>query len=184
MDSSYGSKILEHLRQNWGRESYLATPKWGPVHELPQDFRVAVFKKSPNREMYTYATVCMSQPHDYSRLELFMFSPSESDSVVEILTAVSHYHRTGRTLGLGHTVNFGKGWLKDSKCSYGYISLPYLDGPKLECDIVAPTTRFLWLIPITEAERDFKASYGAEALEERFEAANFNYLAPERDSVA
>lgn len=40
--------------------------------------------------------------------------------------------------------------------------------------------RFLWLIPITPEEAEFKKQNGLEALEERFEAANFDYLDPSR----
>jgi hypothetical protein len=34
---------------------------------------------------------------------------------------------------------------------------------------------FLWLLPITEAERDFKAADCLEALESRFEQARLDY---------
>jgi hypothetical protein len=43
--------------------------------------------------------------------------------------------------------------------------------------------KFEWLIPITEAELDFKREHGMEALEERMEEVGFNYLDPHRPSV-
>jgi hypothetical protein len=128
----------------------------------------------------------MSQPHDTEPLELHMFSPIHSDSIIELLTVVCDFHRTGARLGLGHSVNFGKPWLEGSNCNFGLISLPYLDGPDLERFQVPQTAtevRFLWLIPITEQERDFKKSQGLEALEVQFERAKFNYLDLERASV-
>jgi hypothetical protein len=128
----------------------------------------------------------MSQPADAERLELHLFSPTQADSHVELLTVVAHYHRTGSSLGLGHTVNFGRPWLPHSKCKYGLISLPYLDGPDLEnytCKSVGEEIRFLWLIPITKRERDYKTQNGLEALEARFEEAQFDYLDPSRRSV-
>jgi len=41
----------------------------------------------------------------------------------------------------------------------------------------------LWLVPITQAERDFKVTHGIEALEDLFEQTSFDYLNPIRPSV-
>ena len=82
--------------------------------------------------MWTYATICMSQPDDADCLELHMFAPKLNDRMAELLVATAHYHRTGQSLGLGHSVNFGMPWWDGSSCDRGLISLPYLDGPKLE----------------------------------------------------
>jgi hypothetical protein len=96
--------------------------------------------------MWTYATSGMSRPGDATPLELHLFSPERSEQLVELLMAIAHYHRTGSTLGLGASVNFGRPWLSGSDCSFGLISLPYLDGPALEnfaaawaCIAAAPT---------------------------------------------
>jgi hypothetical protein len=127
----------------------------------------------------------MSQPDDEDRIELHLLTRRSGqvlDELVELLTAVAHYHRTGRRLAVGHSVNFGRPWLPGSACTHGLISLPYLDGPELEW-LAAPAVRFLWLIPVTEAEVSFKKSRGLEALEERFEATAFDYLDPRRPSV-
>jgi hypothetical protein len=43
--------------------------------------------------------------------------------------------------------------------------------------------RFLWLIPITGAERNYKMEAGIEALESRLEESSFNYLDSQRKSV-
>jgi Suppressor of fused protein (SUFU) len=43
---------------------------------------------------------------------------------------------------------------------------------------------FLWLVPITKSERDFKIAHGQEELEQRFEAAGLRYWEIERDPVA
>jgi hypothetical protein len=127
----------------------------------------------------------MSQAADTNRLEIHVLcrpDDSERTNLAEILTAIVHYHRTGSELGLGHTVNFGKPWVAGSACTYGVLSLPYLDGPDLEW-LEAPRVRFLWLIPATHAEIEFKKARGMEALEERYETAQFNFLDPFRASV-
>jgi len=64
--------------------------------------------------------------------------------------------------------------------------LPYLDGPSLEqckSSRYLHLIRFLWLIPITEAERKYKQAFGVEALEQNFSTSNFDYLDPKRPSV-
>ena len=127
----------------------------------------------------------MSVVDDSEKIECFIFVPfPEDDAICELLTIVSWYHRTGARLGLGHTVNFGRPWLPSSTCDYGLLSLPYLDGPNLEwLDAEGIKTRFLWLIPITAQERNFKIAQGLEALEARFEASGFDYANPYRDTV-
>ena len=126
----------------------------------------------------------MSHQPDAPPIELHLFSPEQTEAHVELLTAMAYYHLTRDYLDLGHTVNFGRPWFPKSKCDHGLISLPYLDGPKLEwLDAGLRKIRFLWLIPITPAELQFKKVEGLEALEEKFEESNFNYLNPWRASV-
>jgi hypothetical protein len=155
-------------------------------HELPAAFTVLEFGPSPKRDMWTYATCGMSQPGDTSPLELHMFAAHQAWQLAELLTAIAHYHRTGQPLGLGHTVNFGRPWLPGSACDHGLISLPYLDGPSLERMPAegGSTVTFAWLIPITPRERDYKRDNGLEALETLMDQQGFNYLDPDRASLA
>ncbi len=105
---------------------------------------------------------------------------------MELLTVIAHYHRTGRELGLAHTVNFGRPWLPGSACEFGVLSRPYLDGQELEfLELSAATTpvRCLWLVPITRDEATFAKQNGLDALEREFERADLDYLDPNRASV-
>jgi suppressor of fused protein SUFU len=182
---SWAERIRDHYVRNWG-EFVRAVPfEKGPVEQLPSDFRVFEFQPGKARTMWTYATCYMSQPTDEQPVELHLFSPIQSLEPVEIFYALAHYHRNERKIGLGHTVNFGKPWLDHSCCTYGLISLPYLDGPQVEnCSLGrGRVVKCLWLIPITKAERDFKKAHGLDALEAEFERHNFNYIDPERPSV-
>ena len=160
MDSRerHEAAIVSHYERVWGATGTVRRWSHGPAHELPGAFRVLEFSPNDRRQMWTYATAGMSQPEDEGRLEVHIFSKEQVEGIVELLTAVAHYHRTGSTLGLGHSVNFGRAWIPGSKCDYGLISLPYLDGPSLEVldcgDGVS--VQCLWLIPITLAERRFK----------------------------
>ena len=135
--------------------------------------------------MWTYATCGMSLPGDHHPVELHLFSNIRSDTLVELLFTVAHFHRTGAKLDLWHTVNFGRPWLGTSACSFGLVSLPYLDGPDLEnFECMGGSAKFFWLIPITKEELDLKKRGGVEALETQFEAACFDYSEPMRASVA
>ena len=184
-DASHKERVISHYESCWAARGTEVPPPEGRRHELPADFTVLEFAPRDDRRMWTYATCCMSQPTDSRPLELHIFSPYQSAEPVEILTAVAHYHRTGSPLDLGHTVNFGKPWINESECEYGLISLPYLDGPKLE-NLTLPdgtVVKFYWLIPVTRQEVEYKKAHGLDALEERFEEAGFNYLDPHRPSV-
>ena len=138
------------------------------------------------RGMWTYADLLDVAPDGRAAIGTAFVSPVQSERHVELLTVVAHYHRTGASLGLGHTVNFGGPWLPRSNCEHGLISLPYLDGPRLEefhPQAGGGRVECLWLVSITRGERQFKIDHGLEALERRFEAAKFNYLDPRRASV-
>lgn len=184
MSVTYRQQIEAHYATVWPAPP--ARLRWtlGPVHQLPSDFGVLQIARTA--EVTAYATACMSQPADLDRLELHALSrstdPPTSDSITELLTVIAHYHRHGPGLGVGHTVNFGRPWMPGSLCTRGLLSLPYLDGPDLEW-MTEPRVRFLWLLPITEDELAFKKQHGLEALERRFEASQFNYLDPLRESV-
>jgi len=113
-----------------------------------------------------------------------MYAAKQGMECVELLTIVAHYHVTAHRLDLHHTVN-GQPCTAGSRCGFGFISLPYLEGPQLEkldgkggCEI-----EFLWLIPITKEELKYKKKAGAEALEVKFEEAQFNYTDPFRTDV-
>jgi hypothetical protein len=176
--------IAAHYRKNWGTTGTINQWTHGPTHNLPSDFGILEFKPDEEGKAWRYATCGMSQQADAPRLELHLFSRHKAIELIELLTIVAHYHLTGDYLDWGHTVNFGRPWLRASKCEYGLVSLPYLDGPKLEWMDASPAKiRFLWLIPITLAEREFKIAQGVEALEEQFEKANFQYTEPNRASV-
>jgi hypothetical protein len=147
-------------------------------------FSVLEFCPNNERGYWAYGTCCMSQPDDRDDLELHMLSFWQNMANVELLSFAAYYHQTSARLGLGHTVNLGRPWTQQSNCDHGLISLPYPFGPKLEVLCLSEKhIHCLWLLPITLEERDFKAKYGLDALEQRFESAKLNYLDPTRKSV-
>jgi len=184
--SEWALAIEQHYHEAWGRPGEVCDFSV-PIHrdgELPKDFQVKRYGPRPDRPEWIYATFGMSQPDDKFPLELHLYSEEPYAEIVELLYFTAHYHRTGAHLGLGHTLNFGRPWLRGSRCSFGLVSLPYPDGPKLENGVgQLKSVSFLWLIPITAQEREFKRKHGLEALEQRFEAAAFYPPDPRRRSV-
>lgn len=184
MEPGWEQLIAAHYVNAWGRVGHPQPFAAGRALELPSDFTVLAYPPSNLRPYWTYATCGMSQAPDPRGLELFMFAPYRSPELVELLFATAHYHRTGAALDLGHTVNFGRPWVGASPCTHGLVSLPYLDGPKLEHAIIRNTpVRVLWLVPITPQERAFKIEHGLAALEVEFERAGLQFARPGRESV-
>jgi hypothetical protein len=186
MPSEYGDRLVRHYETVWANSARRCLWRRGPFRQLPPGFCVLEFAPSASRSMWTYGTCCMSHAGHSPQVELHMFAPVACNLHVELLTVIAHYHRTGAKIGLGDSVSFGRPWLRDSTCSFGLVSLPYLDGPALE-DLVVPeldmSVKCYWLIPITEKEVEYKKVVGVEELERRLEESSFTYLDPQRTSV-
>lgn len=184
MKTQYSNAIVDHYSKVWSAPLETVPFNKGPIWQLPRDFAVLCCPPHGGRKMWTYATQCMSQSSDSVALELHMFTKNRAEDLTELLVVMAHYHRTAQQLGLHHTVNFGRPWLPNSVCEFGFMSLPYLDGPKLEwMESGSTRVRFLWVIPISGSEREFKKREGADALEAKFEQAQFDYADPERKTV-
>jgi hypothetical protein len=164
--------IKAHYIRNWGDVFNVLHLDRGPMLKVGEEFSILEFPPRKERGFWTYATCGLSVLAPDVRIELHLFSGGRDESIVELLTAVAHYHiSSSHKLDLWHTVNFGRPWQHNSKCSFGLISLPYLDGPLLEDMLNEKEIRvkFYWLIPITESEKGFKQDHGIEALEHLFE---------------
>jgi hypothetical protein len=183
--SSLEQCIAAHFQKVWRSTPVRKSWTMGPFWELPASFHVLEFPPNAARALWTYATCGMSRKYEGERLELYLLSPMETDAHVELLTAIAHYHFSAASLSAGHIVRFGRPWLEGSMCERGLISLPYLDGPSLEYSEGCADTpiRCLWLLPITEAERQFMLEHGQEALERRFDESQLDYANPNRPSV-
>lgn len=158
----------------------------GPIRQLNPHFRVLRVGPVAEPGLWQYISVggwAATEAGDWG-LEFILSTLAATSRAVELLAMSVYYHRGGR-LGRGHTVPIGEPWLPGSACDYLLISQPYPFGPDLEtCHVGDRHVDFRWLLPITEAERDFKAANGLEALESRFEQARLEYWDVGRRSVA
>ena len=183
--STYSEKLYTHYKNHFGVSGEKIIPDFGSVEKLHPEFHVLRFKTDPNQNIFCYCTIGMSlDRNDSNLIELFVYSPGSHIAIVELLTVCASYHRNTLPLNIHHTVNIGRPWLPGSLCDHAFISLPYIEGDKLEkFSFNNITTHCYWLIPITEKERDFKIANGCEELEQIFEANSINYLNPLRESL-
>ena len=182
----YSLGLLEqHLERNWGRRSDQSYLIPDPHKKMPSAFHVLEFPPSLKHEFWIYSTVGMSIGMADNLIELHIFSQTKDATLVELLTITASFHRNNTALGLHHTVNFGRPWQRNSTCCFGFISLTYLDGEDAEL-FYFPGGHLhnLWLLPITESERNYKIAKGWDALEELFDSCELNYLDPYRISCA
>src|SRR5688572_21166954 len=151
-------------------------------NQLHKHFYVLEIPPNKRHNMYAYCTVGMSADRlDDNLTELFVYSPVASHELVEVLVRCATYHRNKLPLKTHQAIEIGQPWLENSQCDHAFVSLPYLDGKKLEL------FRFdghiiccHWLIPITELEREYRLKYGHRALEKLFLKNQVDYLDPGR----
>ena len=175
----YNLELLKlHLEACWGKSTGQQFRISDPHKKMPFSFRVLEFPPGEAHDFWIYSTLGMS-------IELHLFSQKQDINLVELLTITASFHRNDTPLDLHHSVNIGQPWQDNSLCDHAFLSLPYLDGDELEIfNFDKNHLHNLWLLPITEAERDYKMEYGWNALEELFEAKELNYLDPNRTSCA
>jgi hypothetical protein len=166
-----------------------ATQDTGPILERVPGFRVHVVAPGPRDPgLWTYVTTgCWDAAHDAGHgIEFVLATRDHTPRAVELLAVVAYYHAgpPEQRLDVGHTVRLGQPWLPGSTCDCALISRPYPWGPNLEvCEWTGGHARLLWVLPITERERDHRGEHGLEALEQRFDDAAIDFTDPERPSV-
>lgn len=180
----YNLELLkQHLETNWGKSADTKDQILDPLKKMSEGFSVLTFPPSEKHDFWIYSTLGMSTDNSANLIELHVFSNRQDLTLIELLTITASFHRNDAPLGLHHTVNFGRPWQDDSACSFGFISLPYMDGEDLEIfNFEGGHLHNLWLLPITESERDYKSENGWDELEQRFEDGGLDYLNPERAS--
>lgn len=178
--------LEQHVRNFFdGREIQAFTWPPSPILEHNPHFRVLRVAPSSPKQLWTYVSVGGWAATGAKNVgtEFILCTATEDIRAVELLAMTVYYHEGGK-LGLGHTLPLGEPWMAGSQCDYFLVSLPYPFGPDLEIAHVGDRhVEFLWLLPITKAERDHKIADGLEALESRFEEAGLRYWEINRASI-
>ena len=168
-----------------GHETTRLTWKKGPIGDVLPEFHVLRVAPGPKTNLWTYVSIgAWEVDRDTSGgLEFFVVGNEENERYVEALAMTAFYHQAHH-LGKSHTFPIGEPWWPDSPLDHLLLSLPYIFGPEFEvCSLPDRHIHFLWLLPITQAEREFKAANGLDALEERFEQSGIEYWNPLRTSL-
>src|SRR5262249_11245167 len=95
MTGDFTTTVIDHYHRVWGKHSYEARWKIGPVENLPELFRVLVFETTQERRLWIYATCGMLEIPSESSVELHMISPAEYSGHIELLTIVADFHLSG-----------------------------------------------------------------------------------------
>src|SRR5690349_20086497 len=183
--------VLDHLREYFaGHRVEVREPADAHVRERIPGFSFAAVAPGPVIGKHVYVSMgCWDAVHDGEHgLEFVIVAPDAAPRHALSVTMAAYYHANpddaGFRLDLGHTVPIGEPWSPGSSCDHLLVSLPYPFGRELEiCEWENGHARLLWLLPITAAEKDFKAANGLEALEQRFDDARLEYWNPRRASV-
>ena len=179
--------LEEHVRRNFpDREVEAFTWTAGPLLEINPHFRALRISPGAGDRLTHYISVggWAFETDDSPGIEFVLSVEEPTDRAVELLAMSVYYNRSG-VLGLGHTLPIGAPWLPGSKSDHLLISLPYLWGPDLQISHVGDRhVEFLWLLPITSAERKYKMKRGLDALESRFEKRQIRFWDPRRKSLA
>jgi len=180
--------LLDHVQAAWPASAIVAE-QWehGPIRVNVPGFEVIRVMPADTAQSIAYVTSgCFTiEATEHLRHEFFLLAPTEDRRHVEILAMLANFHADRRyRLDLGSVVAIGEPWLPRSTCDHLLICLPYTHGPKFEwLRLPGCCVRFLWALPITTDEASFGKENGLEALEQKFEALQFDYWNPYRTSV-
>jgi hypothetical protein len=179
------TKIEEHVRRFFeGHDVAAKTWPLGPMKDSHPGFQVLEVAPGPKSKLWNYVSVgAVDMGGSEVKLEFLLSIVEQSERAVELVTMTAWYHSRHR-LGLGHTMPIGEPWTAEASCDHFLVSRPYPYGPDLE---IVPAEsdhiHVFWLLPITRAEREYKATHGLDALERLFDANAIRYWVPDRPSV-
>ena len=162
----------------------------GPIEARVPGFAELCVAPADGGDLWTYVSCGVWDAVHQGELgiEFCLIAPERAHRHALHLAQSAFYHAkpdASQRLDLGHTVPIGEPWMPGSALDHDLVSLPYTLGPDFEnCVWDGGHARILWLMPITESERDFKREHGLEALEQRFEEADVRYADPARPAVA
>lgn len=177
----YNKSVRLHLESFWpDRKIKAMTWNSGRILEEMPDFRIFCVEP-PEHENFPWVYVSSGMGEMINQ-EFFIISPYETPEHVEALAMLASvcFNYGGAHLNLGNVVEIGRPWLENSNLENFLISLPYPYGKKLE---YMDNVRFMWLLPITNEEKDFLKDHSAEELEALFDREEIDYLAQSRRSA-
>ena len=165
--------LEEHVRRNFP-EREIDACEWRdpPARDASQEFRA--LKIAPPGDvtgLWNYASVsgCVPGQDQIGTLQFIITTRFDTPRAVDLLARTANYNRNGR-LGMWDTVPVGEPWLPGSSCDHLLLHPPGQFDPNFKiCHVGDRLIEYAWLLPITTAERDFRAANGPGALRDKFE---------------
>ncbi len=146
---------------------------------------VTAISPGPQSELWTYVSRGASSRgfNAKRRLEFVIQAEEPDPRLVELVGMSCQYHHA-EGLAVGFTFPVGEPVLPESQLDHILVSIPYQFDEEFEdCGEGDDLVQYVWLLPITREEREFKVKEGLEALEQLFEDAEVPYWDAWRDSV-
>jgi hypothetical protein len=182
--------VVAHLSSFFaGRSVEVSEFSDGPIEQRVPGYKEICVLPGATDRLWVYVSCGVwDAVHDGEHgLEFCLLAPEQHHRQGLLVAMNAYYHASpdeSQRLDVGHTVPLGAPWMPGSSLDHLLVSVPYPYGSEFEiCRWGSGHARILWLLPITESERDFKAEHGLEALEQRFEDAGLRYWDPHRSPV-
>jgi suppressor of fused protein SUFU len=182
--ASEKENIVQHFKSYFeGHDFELMTWDTGPIKDIIPEFEVIKFSPGKKCDQWVYCSVGTSKINNETagRYEFIVISPIETERMVQMLAMVTYFH-SQHGLEYTATVPIGEPWLEGSVCENWLVSLPFPFDQSIEI-IPDCHARVGWLLAISDAEREFIAEHGLEALEQRFDDVELKHWKIDRVSV-
>lgn len=181
-------ELFEHVDEFWpDHDKEVFTWELGKIKNVLPDFSVVRITPKSSNEPWVYIShgAWVVGSNKGYRKEFFLMCPFENPRHIETLAMLaSFYAESESDLDIGDSVNIGRNWLEGANCNHLLVSLPYPYGTNLElCKLEDFTVKYLWLLPISSTENTYLKSHGMEALGQKFDDAEIDFLDLARPSV-
>ena len=166
---------------------------WHSTDDKSPHIDVYQFAPTPDRDFWTLVTGGMSdlrQPalrtsagEHAPRAELLMYVREPKPWMADVLKGMAEMPFDDDTfLYWGHTVPNGKPMTAEpSQLTSFFFDMPYFEDPKFSnLTIEGDDVVFLWLRPITEAERSYAVEHGGMALSDLFASLDADQVVDEQ----
>jgi hypothetical protein len=147
----------------------------GSWHREHPEFRVLELAPPDDDQLWLYVSAGAAHLRRFDGVghEYVIRTRQQERLMVELLAMVASYSTRDDHDGLhdGHTVPIGGPWVEGAEADHLYLNKPYFvssDFAGLRIDD-GFSVQFLWLVPITKLEKEWRHDHGQEQFEQWLE---------------
>jgi hypothetical protein len=175
VSAAYVELLQRHLGRFW--PDHRCEPlvwtlgSWAREHP---EFRVLEHAPSGRAQPWIYVSAGTAHLRSVGGVghEYVIRTRTQEKLMVELLAMVASYSvREDGGLHDGHTVPIGRSWVEGAEADHLYVNKPYFACPDFAALRIDDsfTVQFLWLVPITEREKEWRHEHGQEDFEQLLE---------------